>query len=157
MTEIFTKEEFETQGLPVNKKTGELLWEEKGLVAGEYAYTVRTDPQVVVQIRSSVKANGVCANTGKDSIRAWLTDNNDKPIAGKVSAFTTRRPGWGDRTKDVIRTLWTWRSKAGNCDCCGNPRSIRKVKKEGPNKGRLFATCNTEECGNQFRWVTEQD
>lgn len=70
----FTQEAFEA-ALPVDAD-GAPLWESLGLQSGEYMYAVpviRADGrQVRIVIRSSVGPDGVAADTGEDSIRAWL-------------------------------------------------------------------------------------
>jgi len=154
-TETFTKQDFERKALPVNKTTGEQMWESLGLQNGEEAYSVKIDKDTSILVRSSVKPNGVCAGTGEDSIRAWLTTSDGKPLGSKVSKFTTRTKGWDVRTKNVLRTLWSWRKNAGNCTCCGEPRQIFKVKKAGENIGRIFTNCRNE-CQGQFRFLTEK-
>ncbi len=149
-TELFTKEEFETRALPVHKQTQERLWKELGLIQGEYAYSIAIDPHTNIHLRSSIDSSGICATTGENSIRAWLTDSEGNNLGSKVSKWTTRQPGWDVRTKDVLRTLWGWRKKAGDCPMCGNPKKIFKVKKDGPNKGRVFAKCDEHE---GFTWL----
>lgn len=136
MTEQFTKAEFET-ALPTSKTTGEPLWQYEGLKDGEHTYSVRIDRVSLVSIRSSIGKDGIAAGTGEDSIRCFLLDNDGNPLGSKVSRWTTRVPGWGERMREAVRILWRMRKAAGeNPD--GTPRKIFKVKKEGPNKGRFF-------------------
>lgn len=153
MVDIFSKEEFEN-ALPIHCETGKALWEHIGIIQGEHAYRIKIDSGVAIEIRSSVSSSGMSAKSGKDSIRAWLVAANGQPLGSKVSKYTTRRKGWEDRLKDVLRTLWGWRRKAGNCPICDEPKKIFKVRKEGPNKGRVF--CNCDSCSNQFVWLTNQ-
>jgi hypothetical protein len=149
-TELFTKDEFETRALPLHRTTKEKLWKELGIVQGEYAYSIQIDSKTNIHIRSSIGSSGVCASNGDDSIRAWLTDSEGNPLGSKVSKYTTRISGWDARTKNVLRTLWGWRIKAGDCPMCGKPKKIFKVKKEGPNKGRVFAQCDEHK---GFTWL----
>lgn len=156
-TETFTKAEFEAKALPFHKKTGNQMWTPLGIKGGEEAYAVIIDDDTRIEVRSSVDSSGVCASTGEDSIRAWLTKTDGSPLGSKVSKYTTRVKGWEDRTKNVLRTLWSWRTTAGNCPTCDAPKQVFKVKKDGKNKGRVFANCPNK-CGgdfNQFRWITE--
>lgn len=73
--DYFTKEEFE-KALPKHKDTGVGLWSPLGLDKGEWTYAVpvkrKDGAPITIMIRSSVRADGVAASTGKDSIRMWL-------------------------------------------------------------------------------------
>lgn len=146
--QIFTLKEFE-EALPKHKIHGQPLAKHVGLVEGEHEFRMPIDGDVSITIRSSIGTSGISADTGKDSIRAWLTDTAGTPLGSKVSRWTTRLPGWDERLKDVLRTLWSWRLAAGNCSCCGNPKHIFKVKKAGPNKGRVFTKCSV--CENAHK------
>lgn len=150
--ERFTRETFE-QALPVHKDTGEPLWEPLGLVSGEYSYRIPINGgHVAIEVRSSIDNAGIAAESGSDSIRAWLLDTHTgKPLGSKVSRWTTRLPGWEDRLTNVLRTLWQWRARAGDCPICKQPKGIYKVKKEGKNKGRPFAKCFS--CDDGFAWL----
>lgn len=149
--EIFTADEFES-ALPVHKETGEQLWESAGIIQGEYTYRIFISPAVFIQIRSSIKENGFSADTGKDSIRAWLTDTDGAPLGSKVQSWVTRTRGWEIRMVEMLRELWGRAKKAGYCPKCKRPRSVFKVKKNGANKGRLFCKCVN--CNNNFEWLT---
>jgi len=150
--ERFTRETFE-QALPIHKDTGEPLWKPLGLVDGEYTYRIPVNGScVAIEVRSSVDNTGIAAESGSDSIRCWLTNTQTgKPLGSKVSRWTTRLPGWESRLTGVLRTLWQWRVRAGDCPHCQQPKGIYKVKKEGKNKGRPFAKCFT--CGDGFVWL----
>lgn len=150
MIDRFTKYQFET-ALPIHNNTGQPLWEPRGLEDGEFVYYMPIDPQSGILIRSSIDCSGIAADTGNDSIRAWLAKPDGSPLGSKVSRWTTRMPGWGDRLKEVLRTLWGWRKKAGNCPTCCKPKLVFKVKKEGPNRGRIFAKCEQH---NHWTWLT---
>jgi hypothetical protein len=132
---------------------------------GEHAYHITLPKNnVAIEVRSSVRENNQSAATGKDSIRCWLIDSvTGQPMGSKITRWTTRLPGWGDRTKEVIRQLWTMGSKIVPCPTCkcqdANVDSrLRcfKVKKDGPNKGRLFLRCNIEGC-RHFEWLDEEE
>jgi len=166
MIDQFTREEFENV-LPVNKTTGEKMWKPLGIIQGEYSYLMPVDDQVGIMIRSSIGNSGISADSGDDSLRAWLVTYKEidkitgaititKPLGGKVSKWTTRVSGWEERfisgKESIIRTLWWWRKRAGDCPHCGKPKGVFKVKKEGPNKGRVFSKCRDH---NYFQWITE--
>ena len=67
-----------------------------------------------------------------------------------ISKHTTRLPGWDKRMRAILRELWKRAHAAGDCPTCGKPKGIFKVKKEGPNKGKLFTKCWDH---NHFEWV----
>ncbi len=43
-------------------------------------------------------------------------------------------------------------ARATPCAHCGKARRALRVRKEGPNKGRLFLTCSDREC-DSFEWA----
>lgn len=164
----FTKQQFE-DALP-RDKTGHKLCEEAGCLDGEYVYTMpvllsKSDNQVRIEIRSSVGPDGMSAGLGENSIRAYLTYYNDElkawwTMGSKSQRWVTRQPGWELRLTDMLRTLYSWRLKAGDCPVCNRPKGIFKVWKEGPNKGRVFARCmgNRGDCAKvSWVWLTEAE
>jgi hypothetical protein len=52
-----------------------------------------------------------------------------------------------DPEVDVIQ------SSAGRCPRCGKPRQALRVRKEGPNRGRIFLCCSDRAC-NHFQWAS---
>lgn len=162
----FNKAEFEA-ALPKHKTTGEPLWTYAGMMDGEHVYTVivgTVNDKVQIEVRSSVQANGRSAESGENSIRAWLTwFDKDRgewfPLGSKVQTYITRRPGWQDRLTETLRTLYGWRLKAKNCSNCGKPKGIFKVSKTGANHGRVYASCTNPKCRREHRegfvWITE--
>jgi hypothetical protein len=147
--DTFSRDQFEA-ALPRHKDTGDKLWEYVGLKDGEHCYWMQVDPVVAIFIRSSIRSNGVSAKAGEDSIRAWLVVMEGlKPLGSKVSQYTTRVPGWQARLTEVLRTLYSWRKKAGNCPACGRPKGIFKSK-QPQSKGRVFAKCSEH---NHFAWL----
>lgn len=161
--EIFTKEEFERQALPTNKETGVALWKYLGLQGGEHAYLVALPKHNIgIEVRSSVQSDGKSAASGKDSIRCWLVDiDTTQPMGSKVTRWTTRLPGWGERTKEVIRQLWAMGQRMVPCPTCKAPDTdtrlrCYKVKKEGPNKGKLFLRCPVDGC-KHFEWMNAEE
>jgi hypothetical protein len=153
--EIFTREQFES-ALHSHCNTGEKLWQSCGLQDGEFAYNVRPFPALpyVIHVRSSVKANGKSANTGQDSIRAWITKDDGKPFGSKISRYTTRLPGWQERMTVILRKLAGMIKQITPCNTCGHDRPTFKVSKDGPNKGRLFSKCTNNSCAKQeFTWI----
>lgn len=156
--DTFTLEEF-AAALPHHKVTHKELCEYQGFVAGEHQFYMPIDGLTGITIRSSIGRLGVSADCGEDSIRAWLSYNDGKPLGSKVSRWTTRVPGWEKRLEDVLRTLWQWRKSAGDCPHCHMPKQVFKVKKEGPNHGRIFAQCDICKAqpgkASTFVWLTE--
>lgn len=156
--EHFTKEEFEA-ALPKDKN-GTQLWSYEGIDAGEHIYIIRVTNKISIFIRSSVWDNGKSAESGEDSIRAWLVDNNMGPLSVKTQRWVTRLPNWEIRLVDMLRTLYAWGLKSNICPHCGKPRHIYKVHKKGPNYGRIFAKCADQfNCvaAGTFIWLTEPE
>jgi hypothetical protein len=149
----FDREYFESV-LPVGKVSGKILWK-RGFYQGEWAYLINMgDPNdVKLYVRSSIGEDDFSGGSGEDSIRILLVHGNDPRavIASKVTHHVTRRPGWEQRMREQFSTLRQWRIAAGDCKVCSAPRNIRKVKKAGQNKGRIFAQhCKADD----FVWVT---
>lgn len=155
----FTKAQFE-QALPKDKNTGQKLWKHAGLIDGEHVYLMPVTMKdsknnVNIEIRSSIDQTGRSADTGDDSIRAYLTYFDGKEwqfLGSNAQRWVTRLPGWEKRLTDMLRVLYGWRLTAGDCPTCGKPKHIFKVKKDGPNKGRIFTKCDEH---NGWVWLTE--
>lgn len=147
--EIFTRQQFE-RALPVNKTTGEALWVATGLQKGEYTYKIPVNNSCSIEVRSSVHADGFSAPTGDDSIRAWLVGVDGQPVGSKVQAYVTRTSGWDTRMVNMLRRLFTMGLQVTKCPQCNKVAQVFKVKKEGPNKGKLFTKCD---CPNSFKWL----
>lgn len=145
MIEHFTKEQFEA-ALP---KSAKFSVESVGINSNEYCYLLIINEKARVFIRSSVGPKGVSAEVGEDSIRTFLVDNNGRPFAPKVTKFTTRVKGWEERMRENMRFLIRLHQQAGFDG--DKPREIRKVSKEGPNKGRFFCP---ETPTKPFTWLT---
>lgn len=154
MIERFTKAQFEA-ALPRHKVTDLPIFEYAGISQGEHTYLGKIDNQVGILLRSSIDPRtGIARNTAKDSIRAMLVSFEDmRPLGSKVNRWTNRCPGWGERMQGVLRTLWGWRLKSGNCPHCQKPIGVFKVKKDGPNKGRVFMKCNAHQ-KQTWMWLT---
>lgn len=152
MIDHFTKEDFE-RALPKSKTDHSLvLWKYEGLDKSEHCYSIPIDEKSKIFIRSSVKSDNKSADTGKDSIRIYLVNNQNRPIGSKISKYITRVPGWQTRLIEQLRFLFRLRRLAGN-DSNNNPMPVLKVEKEGPNKGRFFTSSNN---GN-FKWLTDNE
>lgn len=147
--ERFTKAEFE-KALPVHKDTGRLLWASVGLVDGEFTYTIFIREGVKILVRSSVGENGLSRSKGKDSIRAWLVNDEGGPLGSKVQAYVTRERGWNKRLIRILRELWKRGYNLEQCPDCGEMMGVYKVRKEGENKGKLFTKCWKHD---HFAWI----
>jgi hypothetical protein len=162
--EIFTREQFEEQALPVDKTSGHPLWKYIGLRGGEHAYLVKLPKNNIgIEVRSSVESNGFSAETGGNSIRCWIVDVETlKPMGSKINRWTNRTKGWGERTKMILRQLWEMGAKIVPCPSCPPQKDVDnrlrcfKVKKAGPNKGKLFLKCPLESC-RHFEWFGEEE
>lgn len=145
--EHFSKEQFEN-ALPVGH------WEYTGLIQGEHTYSIKITDDIFISIRSSVDSSGYSADTGEDSIRAWLITKNGDVLGSKVSKWTNRRPGWNKRLLEVLRTLWKMAQFSGYCEKCKVPNGVYKIKKVGPNKGKIFKKCI--KCGEGFEFMEDK-
>ena len=87
--------------------------------------------------------------TGEDSIRVYVVDHAGK-ILSKANRWTTRLPGWGERTVKIIRFLAKMAIKIKPCDKCKSLLRLNKVKKMGANRGRWFLACPNNCC---FEWM----
>ncbi len=112
------------------------------------------DEQSGLMIRSSVNAQGVSKPSGKDSIRLWLINSEDKPLGSKIDSWTKRIPGWQDNLNDKILELAKRRELVGDCPKCDKPIGVYKVKMGlSKNKGKLYAKCWN--CDNWLGWLDE--
>jgi hypothetical protein len=151
--EIFTVEEFQ-RAIP------DAHW--LGLVEGEYCWLQPVTDKAGVLIRSSIDRTGVSGAKGEDSIRIYPCECHllqwDPPVyayhlQGNPDArWVTRVIGWERRLQDMIQKLAALIERASDCPVCERPRQILKVKKQGPNRGRWFATCKEHKL---FRWLDE--
>jgi hypothetical protein len=157
MTESFSLEQFES-ALPKNKnRNNEPLCVSKGLTHNEYTFLLPISAYAGVMIRSSVDHTGVAASAGEDSIRLWLVDPvTMEPVGAKVSKYVTRVRGWQDRMVSQLRTLYVLGKLVRPCGCGNGLVKVNKVKKDGPNKGKLFTSCSDRGCRvTSFAWVEE--
>lgn len=158
-TEIFTKAEFEHALQDIVTQNKILSWSERGLQAGEYRYhvIVKVFPngtKAIVEIASSVGANGLAAETGENSIRIWLSDGK-LPLGNKVQKYVTRVTGWQRRMADVLSLVIEMGNALQYCNTCKSVEHVFVVKNGKPeNIGRLFAKCN---CPNSFVWLDVQE
>jgi hypothetical protein len=144
----FTKEDFEAY-----LTSDHSPFQSLGLIDGEETYLLPLDNQIGITIRSSIKSNGLSANVASDSIRAWLV-NGDRPLGIKTRTY--RQPGWEVRLNEKIKQLASWRTLAGDCKKCNQPKGIFRVAKDGDNKGRPFAKCNcahSQKLDDNFIWL----
>ena len=120
-----------------------------GLQEGEYSYKIpvaRTP--FAILIRSSVDSTGMAAETGADSIRCWIVMSvSGEAWGAKIAKYVTRVRGWEDRLTHTLRELWKMCLAIEKCPVCGQWMKVFKVKKEGPNKGRVFIKCVKCEAG----------
>lgn len=150
MVDEFGVKTFE-RALPVDKKTKKPLWKSVGIKDGEYTYHMDAPQGLVIQIRSSIRGDGISATTGKDSIRIWLTTAAGMPVGSKVQAYVTRVNGWDKRLIEVLREVWKRAKTLKRCPDCKKFMGIYKVKKVGENTGRLFSQCREHK---HFTWLT---
>ena len=107
-------------------------------------------------------------------IAAWKATNTTQSICGEHGKLTKMwvvkdfmkanygRPFFVCSNKEKPCSFWTWGDvkPLPKPNCRHNiPCAIRKVKKEGNNKDRLFFNCskNKEDSCNYFEWVPEEE
>jgi hypothetical protein len=144
-----------------------------GLINSEFCYLIPLDDRIGIYIRSSIGLDGLCKDSGQDSIRLFLVYyepfNNrfriqseyeyyHTEILGKsINKWITRVNGWQNRLETAINELIRWNQLASYCSECNEPLHFYKVNKDGINKGRIFATCkNNDKHRNVFIWITER-
>ena len=154
MIDHFTKEEFES-ALPVHKETGARLWDYVGLEDGEHVYHVDSAVNgIIIHVRSSVHEDGHSATTGEDSIRCWLKVwTTGEPVAPKVARWVTRVRGWEKRMSDTLRYLYKLSSYISQCQKCKGWKKAKRVKKPGPNRGKVFTSCD---CPGSFTFLPDE-
>jgi len=133
----------------------------QGLQFNEHTYAVLIgESGKAIWVRSSVKASGVSAEAGKDSIRLWISYLNDRrewvPM-GKES-YTQRTEGWDDRFVEKFGALVATagltpapkiesgestelESESPSCPKCGAEMVLRTARK-GQNAGSQFWGCS---------------
>jgi len=164
MIDEFTKDEFEQA---LNGMFPQYTPKNLGFIDGEYCFLLQITHNVGIYIRSSIGRDGYSATVGEDSIRVLLVQYEKLPTIlqkeiyrteylGKAGGrWTTRIKGWQSRLKKVIQEMIDWINIAQYCPHCEDqPLHFFKVKKEGQNKGRIFATCPNKAHKKVFIWIT---
>ncbi len=152
MIDAFNLARFET-ALP-RTAAGIALWTALGVRSAEHCYLIAVKPGIAIYVRSSLGPDGLCAESGDDSIRCWLTsDENGTPLGSKNERWISRVNGWDRRMTETLRTLWRLGTKLRPCPACAVTMHALKVKKAGPNAGRFFQSC--PKCGRFDGWLTD--
>lgn len=132
-----------------NRTCKEHIYERQVVSKSGIDYHCKIRVYTSVDIRTSVTRD--CAS---DAIRVVVINDAGYPI---------KRDGKGReariyRTKNAktnlyerCREIFKW-AMENACQTCYHPLVERTVKKEGPNQGRKFLTCITDDC-NHFEWV----
>lgn len=154
-TEVFRKIDFEKALTATCSRLGK-QFSRVGLVDGEEHYIIfikdvkQANTRIFVQVNSTVLRDGLAAATGDNSIRCWLTDAVGNPMGNKVQKYITRVAGWQDRLDVVLDTLVAMGEEIQWCNTCNTMEKVFVVKKDSPNKGRIFVKC---ECPDSFAWL----
>lgn len=129
-----------------------------GVVELVWAKLVRLNNVAVsMRVYSGIDPSGDSRGVGEDAIRLELywRDANGTILRIGGSKRVHRVAGWRTNLQNRIDL---WQDMLGpTCPACGAPMVLRKVKKEGPNKGREFYSCaawKTTQC-NGFQWADE--
>jgi len=161
-TERFTKKQFEDVLAEFCKDHEAAVIAER-FTFEEYRYQMeiskisRADGEsnaVLIEIASSVGRDGLADETGDNSIRLYLTDSGGLPVGNKLQRWVTRVPGWEKRLTETLSKLYDIGKMIRYCDKCGSLKKIFIVKKDGPNKGRLFMRCD---CPYSFKWLDDNE
>lgn len=133
---------------------------------GERVYNLPVTPHAHIFIRSSIGPNGFANDTGEDSIRMWIEvlreDGTRQSLAKNedLSRYTTRVSGWemrmNDKLEELVKVASRIQKPISVCPDCGKPKWLNITKKEGPNKGRPFASC-ANRGHNTFEWMDSPD
>lgn len=155
--EIFDRAKFQ-DALSVALDGKDLKWQDVGFQGGELHYVIpvyafnEIDNFVGVEINSTIRKDGLSAGTGEDSIRVWIADADGHPLGNKTQRWVTRVSGWERRLAEVLSKVIEMAGQIGICPTCNNLEKVFIVKKDGPNKGRLF-----KKCCDVFVWLDEVD
>lgn len=153
-TEKFSIQEFDSAMTSALKGTG-LVWEHSGYFGGEmrYGIQVKKDPVVWVLVNSSIQRDGYAADTGENSIRVWMVDDDGAPLGNKTQAYITRVPGWQERLANTLADVIDMANAVDYCPVCQDIQKVF-VAKQGDNRGRAFRKCGS---GCVFQWLDEID
>jgi len=148
----FSKERFEA-ALPRIGEDGVAFRRFVRFEGNQFIYRYQITSTVFLTIYSSIDSTGLARETAEDSIRFTITDVNGSPLSNKLQTWVTRVKGWEARVVLMFERMLVMAKIAGTpCHCGQSTRKVFIVKKDGPNKGRLFVNCPA--CG-QFDWLTE--
>lgn len=137
-TERFTKQQFE-EALKVA-----LNWNDVrrlGLKDGEETYLCDFgSPHCFLEVRSSVDSSGIARDCGDDSIRAWMVDDDGKPLGGKVQTYVKRTTNWRTNLSKMLLQMARLARWVQPCPKCQNMMrlAVRKADKE------VFCFCPTD-------------
>lgn len=170
-TEIFTKQQFEA-ALPVDRETGERVWEEVSF-GTEYTYAIPVTDTVVLRhpatgadtdtaeetravilVQSSIiRGQSQCGGTGENSIRAWLVNANNMqdPLAPKVVRWTARTKNWRVNMTNQLRELYKIGLLLGDCPKCGAALKVR-TSHSSANPDRHYIICSKSARGKSCYW-----
>lgn len=152
-TEIFSRQQFE-DALPRHRVTRKPLWTYRGFVKGEHTYRFKVRDGIEIIIRSSIDGSGYCADTGEDSIRAWLWSSvHHVPLWKGGRDWVTRQPGWERRLTKLLRKLYKRGQQVARCNLCDDLAAVYTAKTP-QNKGRQFYKCLG--CGTCLGWLPDR-
>lgn len=157
--DVFDKDVFEACIVDIAWDNHKLDARWAGVVGNEHRYVITvkeisgTDEVVNILVNSSVNVcTGMSDGAGENSIRGWLADSEGKPLGNKTQRWVTRQPGWEKRLEEMIAKLVEMANSICFCRACNSLEKVFVVKKDGPNKNRLFKRC---QCDNSFTWLDE--
>lgn len=153
MIDKFSKKRFEETLSAIAYTNPQFSQWVEGWEYGEYVYSIPIDKDCKVVIRSSIDRSGYASDTGENSIRLQLQTTEGKMLGKLDGRWVTRVKGWNFRMIKAVLDLAKLREDSGNCLICGLPTGIYKVKKAGPNRGKLFARCLSDQRNHTWKWL----
>ena len=128
---------------------------ELGYFAGElrFRYVINEfdgGKQVAIYINSSImKSTGLSSPSGDNSIRAWIANQEGKPLGSKTQKWVTRTEGWEQRLDKMMGELIEMAVRIEVCPTCNKLQGVF-IAKTSKNKGRKFLKCPD---GCKFIWM----
>jgi hypothetical protein len=125
-----------------------------GLRKGEYVWVIPVVPDgaVGIHIRSTIRADGMSADAGADSIRAWIGRIPDgAPWAPKGNErWTTRKHGWDARLCRVIEELLVLARYIRPCPACEVWMKLREGPATVESPSGLMLHCDARAEGTVY-------
>lgn len=142
-----TREEFEATILYRSNGTPSDFAETDICGCAESVYILRVLDRYEIRVYSTIPKGCVTArDVGKDAIRIAVIDTLTD-TGTRVVRRINRTKNWRARLRDRVNEAFvSIRRGEGMCPTCGAVIRRCVVRKEGPNKGKVFYRCQNESC-----------